>query len=251
MYKKRAVIRKPNGHSPMRAEWEETVDEQTYQDGAAREERRSRRTPEGRAESRRDRRIQKKKEAILSAATRVFAQDGFASATTKDIADAADMGESTLYDYFDSKRDILLAIFYQNHAIFDAMFQEAGTLRNRAALIDLADRCLEFSLSRMLFVRTLVFEAWVDDNVLNDHVWPRLRHIFDTVENFIAAQIQAKTLRPVDPGLAARFTLGMFFSAVLPVLRGVEPPPSPEQRHALAEAMVSMLLDGLSVRKAE
>ncbi len=227
------------------------MDKQTHQDGAIRDDRRSRRRPEGPAEGRRDRRIRKKREAILAAATRVFAQEGFASATTKDIADAADMGESTLYDYFESKRDILLAIMHQNHAIFDAMFHEAGALPDRAALIDLADRCLEFAFTRMFFTRTLVFEAWTDDEILNEHVWPRLRHVFGVVADFLAAQIQAKTLRPVDPALAARFTLGMFFSTVLPVLRGVEPPPSPEQRHALAEAMISLLLDGLSVRKAE
>jgi AcrR family transcriptional regulator len=227
------------------------VDEQTYQDGAARDEQRSRRKLDGRAESRRDRRIQKKREAILAAATRVFAQEGFASATTKDIADAADMGESTLYDYFVSKRDILLAIMRQNHAIFDAMLQEAGTLPDRAALIALTDRCLEFTFSRMFFSRTLFFEAWTDEEVLNDHVWPRLRQVRDTIAEFIAAQIQAKKLRPVDPELAARFTLGMFFACAVPVLRGVEPPPSPEQRHALAQAMISLLLGGLSVQKEE
>ncbi len=200
---------------------------------------------------RQERRAQRKREAILTAAAEVFAQKGFASATTKDIANTADIGESTLYDYFDSKRDMLLAIFEQNHVVFDKLLHDASTLPNREALINLVDQCLDFSISRMPFSRTLFLEAWTDDEILNKHVWPRLRHVFQMVEGFIAAQMAAKKLRPVDPTLVARFTMGMFFASVMPALRGVEPPPTSEQRRILAETMVALLLDGLSRREEE
>jgi AcrR family transcriptional regulator len=46
--------------------------------------------------SRRARRILKKRGEILDAATHVFSEKGYASTTTKEIAEKADMGESTL-----------------------------------------------------------------------------------------------------------------------------------------------------------
>ncbi len=200
---------------------------------------------------RQERHARRKREAILTAASQVFGQKGFASATTKDIANVADIGESTLYDYFDSKRDILLAMVFQNHEIFDAMFLEAGALPNREAFVELVSRCLDYAASRLLFSRTLLIEAMTDDEILQKHVWPRMRHVGDLVQNFLAAQIAANKIRPIDTALAARLMMGMFFAAVIPAMRGLEPPPTPEQSRALAETMVSLVLDGLSVREKE
>ena len=47
---------------------------------------------------------------ILETATSVFAAKGFSNATISDIASRANMGDATLYEYFDSKEAILLGI---------------------------------------------------------------------------------------------------------------------------------------------
>ena len=47
---------------------------------------------------------------ILDAATEVFSRKGFHRATTKEIARAAGVSEGTIYNYFDSKRSLMLAI---------------------------------------------------------------------------------------------------------------------------------------------
>jgi len=202
--------------------------------------------------TRRDRQILRKRQEILAAATRVFAEKGYASSTTKDIANEADLGESTLYNYFQSKRDILLAIIEENHVLFDALFQEMHGVADRASLVMLFVRSMEIFSSRLLFIRTILAEAWVDDEVLNNFVIVRLKQVSQMVEDFIFLQVQAGVFRPpVDPGLAARLALGMFFSLVLPALRGVEPPPSPEQRQAWSEVVVSFLLDGIRTRPSE
>ncbi len=62
------------------------------------------------AETRRDRRIKRQRQEITDAAARLFASQGYGATTTRDIAQAVDMGESTLYGYFSSKQDILVAI---------------------------------------------------------------------------------------------------------------------------------------------
>jgi len=201
--------------------------------------------------TRRDRQIQRKRQEILAAATQVFARKGYASTTTKDIANEADLGESTLYNYFESKRDILLAILEENHVLFDTLFEMTQGLANRNSLIELFDRTLEIFSERIFFLRTILSEAWVDNDVLNNYVVLRLKQASQLIEDFIAIQIKAGVFRPIDPAMGSRLALGMFFSLVLPVLRGIEPPPSPQQRRAWAESVVSFLLDGIRTRVGE
>src|SRR2546430_13663018 len=57
-----------------------------------------------------------KRELILRAATRVFAQNGYFNSKVADIARAADVADGTVYLYFKSKEEILHSIFDQNVA---------------------------------------------------------------------------------------------------------------------------------------
>jgi AcrR family transcriptional regulator len=59
-------------------------------------------------DSRQARRAARRKAEILEAAAKVFAEKGFHRTTTKDIAEAADIAEGTIYNYFDSKDDLLI-----------------------------------------------------------------------------------------------------------------------------------------------
>jgi TetR/AcrR family fatty acid metabolism transcriptional regulator len=57
-----------------------------------------------------------KREAILRAATGVFARNGYFNSKVADIARAADVADGTVYLYFKSKEEILHSIFDQNMA---------------------------------------------------------------------------------------------------------------------------------------
>src|SRR3954447_13226844 len=52
-----------------------------------------------------------KREAILRAATRVFARNGYFNSKVADIASAAGVADGTVYLYFKSKEEILHSIF--------------------------------------------------------------------------------------------------------------------------------------------
>ncbi len=197
------------------------------------------------AARRRERHVQRKKEEIITAATRVFAAKGFSAATTKDIANEADIGESTLYNYFDSKREIMLAIMDDYKQLFDADFREATALPGREAFVELVDKTIDVFTSRIFFIRALIAEAWIDDDILENYVTNRLQQISGILRDFFSKGIEAGLFQSIDPQLVSRFAMGMFFSLVVPVARGVEPPPTPEDRHALAEALVSVLIDGI------
>jgi hypothetical protein len=62
-------------------------------------------------------------------------------------------------------------------------------------------------------------------------------------------KISNASFRSIDPDLGARMIVGSFIAAILPVLRGVEPSPSPEQRHQLALMIVEIISNGLYKQK--
>src|SRR5581483_1784727 len=57
--------------------------------------------------------VEDRKEQILDAAMRVFAQKGFTRATNKDIAREAGITPGLIYYYFESKEAVLNAIIEQ------------------------------------------------------------------------------------------------------------------------------------------
>ena len=83
-----------------------------------------------------------KREAILRAATRVFARNGYFSSKVADIARAADVADGTVYLYFKSKEEILHSIFDQNmaeamtacHQLVEGLSDPREKLRRIAAL---------------------------------------------------------------------------------------------------------------------
>jgi AcrR family transcriptional regulator len=54
--------------------------------------------------------VRARREQIVGAATRVFAEKGFRRATTREVARAAGVSEGTIYNYFEDKDALLLAI---------------------------------------------------------------------------------------------------------------------------------------------
>lgn len=201
-----------------------------------------------RSEARRQRRIARRRGEILTAAARVFADKGYSNTTTREVADAADIAEGTLYNYFGGKREILLAIVNEAQAPIELVLQNASRVQSREDMVALVEMGYEIFESQLPFTRTLLLEAWVDDWILQTFVMERFRRIGKHLQTYISTRIEDGGFRPVDPALVTQMVLGVFLAPILPVLRGVTPPYLPEERRALAEAAVDLLLDGIRVR---
>jgi AcrR family transcriptional regulator len=65
---------------------------------------------ESRREGVRDLVVRARREQIVGAAMRVFAEKGFRRATTREVARAAGVSEGTIYNYFEDKDALLLTI---------------------------------------------------------------------------------------------------------------------------------------------
>ena len=66
--------------------------------------------PNNRNPGGRTRKSQETRRALLDAAARMFAENGYHETSVPDIVQAAGVGHGTFYEYFASRRDILLAL---------------------------------------------------------------------------------------------------------------------------------------------
>ena len=201
-------------------------------------------------ETRRDRRIQRQRQDIMDAAASLFAEKGYAATTTKDIARSADIGESTLYSYFAGKREILLAILDHQASQIDDILASITTLGDVQSYIDALDRLLERLFARVDYTRALIAEAWVNTGILNEYVLGRAARMNQFLEALVNEKIRAGVLRPVDARLAAQLIIATCISAMLPVLRGIQPPPDAAGRKYLAEMIIRLILDGIAIHPA-
>jgi len=200
-------------------------------------------------QTRRERRIERQRRTIMDAAADLFAQKGYRATTTRDIAEAVDIGESTIYGYFSGKKEVLEAILSRQAEMVDALLVHLVELEDPQSFVNLVDLLMEKILTRTVYNRVLIAEAWTDDEVLQSYVVAHWQPVLQTLQNFISMKIAKGNFKPIDPGIGARMVVGSFFAAILPVLRGVEPAPTPEQRHQLAMMIVETISNGLNIKR--
>ncbi len=202
-----------------------------------------------RDESRRQRRFQRQRKMIMDAAAELFAQKGYKATTTKDIAQALDIGDTTLYGYFSSKQDVLQAILSRQAEMVDSLLVHLNELEDRQSIVDVVDLLMEKILTEVVYSRVVIAEAWTDDEVLRGFVLARWQPILAMLQDFIRSRIASGAFRPIDAGLGARMITAFFIAAVLPVLRGVAAAPSAQERHRLAETIVELISNGFNARE--
>jgi len=99
------------------------------------------------------RRVEQRGTAILEAAIQLFTEEGFHASSTRKIAARAGVSEGTLFNYFGSKNDLLLAIL-------DAFYEELERSA-REGIADILD-----TRERLQFVAENHVQALVAKNAL-------------------------------------------------------------------------------------
>jgi len=188
-----------------------------------------------------------RQEQILAAAVGLFARQGYARTTTKEIAREAGVSEGTIYRYFDSKQDLLFA-FVESVGV-----QTLGPVLQGEAEAGAAEVVRAFFLDRLALaernlplMKVVVGEALFDPALARAFAAKVVKPVSEMLEGFLTASMRAGRLREVDPRLAALALAGLFVSfgvlwpALLPAERRAY---SPEQ---LAEMLTGLYLEGLS-----
>jgi AcrR family transcriptional regulator len=172
---------------------------------------------------------------ILDVAKRVFAHRGYRQANVADICQAARIGRGTLYQYFDNKEAVLLALMEdlaaRVRAVTDNRARVAtfkGLDQVPAALIrDFCQRRLR-ELFDAVFVdeqtlRLVLREARGHDGAVDRVVGLIDELVYSALESDLRAAQKAGLLRKGDVRLMARFILGGIEKMVLESLRRDEP----------------------------
>ncbi|MCP4420920.1 MAG: TetR/AcrR family transcriptional regulator [Chloroflexi bacterium] len=153
--------------------------------------------------TRRERRIAARKAQILDAAAHVFSHKGYENATTKEIANVADISEGTLYNYFATKRELLIGVAkaYADEVAADIESVRGETFEGMLAQL-MANR-FRRGRERRLFMLFL-YESRLNADVHQYYVQEALHRIIETTEQRLIALIDSGVMRPVDPAMTAR-----------------------------------------------
>lgn len=153
-----------------------------------------------------------KRELIIEAAYHVFGSKGFQGAKMEEIADKAGVGKGTLYEYFQSKKNLYEEMY---HAYMEKYFNNLGknienesTATNKVRLI-IINHLFYMQKAKGLF---MILEA--DHNSAKDlspKIKKQLNNIYTDnhkqVVDIINAGINAGEFRKMDASLAANFLL--------------------------------------------
>ena len=185
---------------------------------------------------------------ILEAANTVFADKGFHRATTRAIAEAAGTSEGTIYRYFDSKRDLLVAVL-------DSMIggKEEGKEVVLAVAGDFRANYLTMVKERIkrLKPQSSTFFALMShiltDRDLSQQMYRRMfLPALKFAEELLQASIDKGDVRPIDVPLTARLVYSLAFGVDLLYMMGDAVIRSElENADNLSELITTIILDGI------
>ena len=152
-----------------------------------------------------------KRERILDAAVRVFAEKGFYGAKVSEIAREAGVADGTIYLYFKSKDDLLISLFEDrmaqiNTALREKLGLEATALGKLRRFIEMH---LELVETRRELVEVLTVELRQSSKFMREYKNPKFGEFLKILASVIDEGQRSGELREgVSPTLAARAIFG-------------------------------------------
>ncbi|MEO8394996.1 MAG: TetR/AcrR family transcriptional regulator [Chloroflexota bacterium] len=192
-----------------------------------------------------------RKNQILDAATVVFAEKGFHPTTTKDIAKRAGISEGTIYNYFDSKTALLLAIFERMKAtvIAENMPPMPEELDLRTFLqTALYHPLMALKQDNFALFRIVVSEMMVNEELRTLYYQQILEPTLSLGEGYLGKQMAKRGHDPVSISLSLRAISGMVLGLMMEHILG--DPILEAQWERLPDFLTELLLKGLEDSQA-
>jgi AcrR family transcriptional regulator len=169
--------------------------------------------------------IEERRNQILDAAARLFARKGYKGATIREIAREAGVSEGTIYNYFDSKHDLLISLPQRISWPMVSSFVKSARRQAPATVADDEDQMVQLLQATMSSIQQhtdavkvlLAYIPFMDEEIQAQFLEETTRfftRIFD-FEGFLQARIEASTFRPFDTAIVARAFVGMVLVFVL------------------------------------
>ncbi len=183
---------------------------------------------------------EKRRHEIFHQVVNVFLKNGFQETSMREIAEAAGLGKSTLYDYFKTKDEILL--YYFEDQLNDLTEAAQQIVRQK----ETADRRLRqvtrMHMELLLANRNLFMKLSMEAQRLKPETQKRLqqkRHTYqDLLRSLIEEGIREGAFRKVDALLAAR----LLITSMVPALLTTRPSGTPEE---MVKATLDIFFKGI------
>lgn len=183
--------------------------------------------------------------SLISAASSLFATNGFRGTTTKQIALAAGVSEALLFKYFPTKQALYSAILSEKadySGLQEAVEKAAAKREDKQLFMLLASYRIRKGADPILF-RLLLFSA-LEGHDMSDMFFRQQYRVFhDLLAGYIQQRIDEGAYRPLDPLLAARAFFGIIVHHRL--LHDVLGLPMHLTHESTVEEYVSLFLNGL------
>lgn len=187
--------------------------------------------------------VEHRRTQILLGAAKVFAEKGYHKATTKEIAQTAGVAEGTIYNYFNNKRELLLAMMeliatqslksiVADHPPADPKEFFTMILRDRYQLVE----------QRGYLIAPIFGEMFADAELRQEVYRTIAMPIAAHIEKYIQAHIDSGLFRPVDPVITTRMFVGAIIVNFAMKLANLDPRYEDVSAEALIENLVSLFL---------
>ncbi len=189
-----------------------------------------------------------KRERILDAAVRVFAQEGFYNAKVSQIAHAAGVADGTIYLYFKSKDDLLISLFEDrmevvNQNLRDALKRGANAVERLRSVVRLH---LDLIEKNRPMAEVICVELRQSSKFIKEYANPKFAEFLRLIAGAIAEGQEAGELRrDLDPPILSRALFGALDEIALAWL--VKGPQRIDLTRA-GEQLGQLFIDGLRAR---
>ncbi len=153
------------------------------------------------------------RQRLLEAATAEFAREGYVGANVNRISRAAGFAKGTIYNYFESKRALMLAIIdetAQAHLDFiaGAVRQEQDAGRRLACFFEAG---FAFVTEHLAQARVMVNTLYGPDAEFKEYMYAAYQPLFRLVgQEIVAAGIAQGSFRTVDPETTALLLMTIY-----------------------------------------
>lgn len=185
---------------------------------------------------------------ILMGAAQVFAEKGFHKATTKEIAKAAGVSEGTIYNYFDNKRDLLVAMveLLATQSLKDFISAEPPDDPKELFTGIMQDR-YQLAQERTHQIVPLIAEIFNDVEVREALYQQIVIPLSGHLEKFIQSHIDSGRFRRIDPVIATRAFIGSTLVNFALKLSNLDSRYDNVSVDSLIEQLVTLFLEGLQI----
>lgn len=183
---------------------------------------------------------------ILTGAAQVFAEKGFHKATTREIAQAAGVSEGTIYNYFATKRDLLVAMveLLALESLKQIIIDNPPADPKEFLTLILHDR-FKLVEERGYLMVPLLAEIFTDAELRAEVYRQVAMPVAARVEQYLRSHMEAGLMRPLNPVVVTRAMIGAIVVNFALKLSRADARYEAMSKDELFEQIISFFLHGL------